>query len=320
MATSSIHTITVTATNLIKSSLRAIGAIATSETPSSAETEDAIESLNYLIKSMEGPPNFLHPGMRMWQRESGLLTLVADQSTYSLKPASLVFTSGGTYTVSPGDTITGATSGATAIVEKVTLTGGTWAGGDAAGTLSVYGQSGTFEAENLNVGSNSNVATIAADASGPDLDIQIPLEILTAVLRHTTSNSDTPMTVMNLEQYQAIGNKSSTVTPTALYYEKRLDEGKIYLDGKVSTSAASAYKISFVYRQPIEIIDAQGDEFDIETNYSRALKWALAKELSPEYGKPISRDIKDLAAESLALAQTFQPEDGDYHFEPGRDE
>jgi hypothetical protein len=233
MATSSVHTITVTATELIKGTLRVIGAIATGETPPDSDVADAIEALNYLIKNMEGPPNFLQPGMRMWQRESGLLTLVSTQGEYSLKPASLAYTGGGTYTIVPGDTITGATSGATATVESLTLTSGTWAGGNAAGTLSIYGQSGTFEAENLNVGSNSNVATIAADASGADLDILPPLEILTAVLRHTTSNSDTPMTVMNLEQYQAIGNKSSTVTPTALYYEKRLTEGKIYLDGKV---------------------------------------------------------------------------------------
>jgi hypothetical protein len=125
---------------------------------------------------------------------------------------------------------------------------------------------------------------------------------------------------MNLEQYQGIGNKSSNVTPTAYYYEKRLDEGKLYFNGKVSTAAASAYKVSFVYRQPIEIINSQTDEFEIETSYYRMLKWALAKELSPEYGKPITPDLKELAAESLALAQTFQPEDGDYHFEPGRDE
>jgi hypothetical protein len=308
MATSSVHTITVTATNLIKSSLRAIGAAATGETPEAPEIIEAIEALNYLIKNMEGPPNFLQPGMRMWQRESGLLTLVANQSSYSLKPTSLVFTSGGTYTVSPGDTITGATSAATAIVEKVTLSSGTWGGGDAAGTLTIYGQSGTFQAENLNVGSNSNVATIAADSSGGDLDIQIPIEILTAVLRHTTSNSDTPLEPLTLEQYQAIGNKSSSVTPTAYYYEKRLTEGKLYLNGQVSTAAASAYKISFVYRQPLEVIDAQADELDIETSYYRALKWALAKELSPEYGKPITPDIRELAAESLALAQTFQPE------------
>jgi hypothetical protein len=319
MATSSVHTITVTASDLIKAGLRVIGAIAQGETPSDNEYQHAIDALNYLIKNLEGPPNFLRPGMRMWQRETGLLTLVADQDSYSLKPASLAFTSGSTEIV-PGDTITGATSAATAIVETVSVTSGTWGGGNAAGTLTTYGQSGTFEAENLNVGSDSNVATIAANSSGGDLDIQIPLEILTAVLRHTTSNSDTPLTPMLLEEYQAIGNKASNVTPTKYYYEKRLDEGKLYLDGDVSTAAAAAYKISFVYRQPLEVITAQGDDIDIESSLYRFLKFKIGMELAPEYGRKITPDVKDLTAEALAEAQTFQPEDIDIHFEPGRDE
>lgn len=73
----------------------------------------------------------------------------------------LAFSSGGTYTVAIGDIIVGATSGATANVFDVELTSGSWAGGDAAGNLWLNAQTGTFSAENLNVGSNSNVATSA---------------------------------------------------------------------------------------------------------------------------------------------------------------
>lgn len=75
------------------------------------------------------------------------------------------FTSGGTYEIVAGDTITGATSGATAVITKVILTSGTWAGGTAAGRLFFASQTGTFQAENLNVGANLNVATIAGDSS-----------------------------------------------------------------------------------------------------------------------------------------------------------
>jgi hypothetical protein len=77
----------------------------------------------------------------------------------------LAFTSGGTYEVVVGDTITGATSSATATVFDVELTSGTWAGGTAAGNLWLNSQSGTFQAENLNVGANTNVATIAGDST-----------------------------------------------------------------------------------------------------------------------------------------------------------
>ncbi len=70
------------------------------------------------------------------------------------------YTSGGTYQVLFGDTITGATSGATAVIVAVNLNNGSWAAGTAAGTLRWSTQTGVFTAENINVGVNTNVATI----------------------------------------------------------------------------------------------------------------------------------------------------------------
>lgn len=75
----------------------------------------------------------------------------------------VAFTSGGTYEIAEGDTITGGTSGETATVERVQVTSGSWAGGDAAGYLTLSGPSGAFQAEDLDVGANANVATIGAD-------------------------------------------------------------------------------------------------------------------------------------------------------------
>ena len=80
----------------------------------------------------------------------------------------LSFTSGGTYEIKKGDTVTGATSGKTMLVNFVRVTSGSWAGGDAAGRLLGTPSATGFTAENLNVGSNLNVATIAADATTTD--------------------------------------------------------------------------------------------------------------------------------------------------------
>lgn len=77
----------------------------------------------------------------------------------------LSFTSGGTYVLAEGDTITGATSAATAVVTRVVLESGSFAAGTAAGRVVFASQTGTFQAENLNVGANLNVATIAGDSS-----------------------------------------------------------------------------------------------------------------------------------------------------------
>ena len=81
----------------------------------------------------------------------------------------VAFTSGGTYGIAEDDVITGATSSATATVKRIILDSGTWAGGDAAGTLVLYSQTGTFVSETLNVGANINVATIGANSAATTL-------------------------------------------------------------------------------------------------------------------------------------------------------
>lgn len=77
----------------------------------------------------------------------------------------LAFTSGGTDEIVEGDTITGATSGATAVITRVVLTSGTWAAGTAAGKFIFASQTGTFQAENLDVGASPNLATIGGNSS-----------------------------------------------------------------------------------------------------------------------------------------------------------
>lgn len=74
----------------------------------------------------------------------------------------LAFTSGGVHEVVVGDTIVGATSTKTAVVDYIHLTSGAWSTGDAAGILMISSASGAFAAENLNVGADLNVASIAA--------------------------------------------------------------------------------------------------------------------------------------------------------------
>lgn len=95
----------------------------------------------------------------------------ADQSyTYELSYASihpkagiaLNFTSGGgtNKDIDPGDTITGETSAATGVVRYVLLTSGSWAGGDAIGTLILSATTGVFADETVKIGTTLDVATV----------------------------------------------------------------------------------------------------------------------------------------------------------------
>ena len=81
----------------------------------------------------------------------------------------IAFTGGGTYVIEEQDTVTGDSSGATAVVERVQVTSGSFSGGDAVGFLKLSGQTGTFISENLDVGGNLNVATIAGDSTAVTL-------------------------------------------------------------------------------------------------------------------------------------------------------
>lgn len=82
--------------------------------------------------------------------------------------SSLAFTSGGTYEIRQGDTITGHDSAATLVVSFVRVTSGSWAGGDAVGTI-IGDVTGIFIAEDLNVGANVHVATIAGAPVAADV-------------------------------------------------------------------------------------------------------------------------------------------------------
>ena len=77
----------------------------------------------------------------------------------------LSFTSGGTTEIAEGDTIDGLLSGASADVDRVVLTSGSWAGGDAAGKFILSNQSGTFQAEGVEVSGSGDLATIAGDST-----------------------------------------------------------------------------------------------------------------------------------------------------------
>ena len=98
----------------------------------------------------------------------------ATAAMYSAQPAGwtivnlgreLAFTSGGTYELKQGDTITGETSGATAFVTRVSIQTGNFAAGTAAGVINFLVQTGTFVAETIKVGLNLNVANIAGNST-----------------------------------------------------------------------------------------------------------------------------------------------------------
>lgn len=153
--------------------------------------------------------------------------------------------------------------------------------------------------------------------SGGDLNIQVPVEIMSVLLRDTDGN-DVPLDEMTLGEYEAIPNKTNTGTPAKYMYEKRLTEGVLYLDIVPSDITDT---IQLLYRQPLELIENETQEFDIEPHLYRALKFNLAVDVwmmfSP--GIAVPQSIVSMAGSSLALAQTFYPNNINVYFIPDSD-
>lgn len=313
MAQSGNADYTVTAGDLIYDALEDLGVVAPGDTPSSEDSARALRALNLLIKQWAGGPKPMCPSMKLWKRKHLTLDLTANEK-YTIKLRRLTFTSGGTTAIAVGNTITGATSTATAKVMSVELSSGAWADGDAAGEFIIESQDGTFQSENLNVGATLNLATIAANSSqyGP------PLDILEAV-RRNSSGEDTPMTKMTLAEYMAIGDKDASGTPGRYYTEMRKDEFILYLDYKPSVTTDN---FVMVVQLPIEDLDSLTNNLDMPREWLRTAKFNIEQDLLPKYpsSKDRAKSVVSLAGQSIAIANTFEPEDVVVFFEPDKED
>jgi len=115
----------------------------------------------------------------------------------------ITFTSGGTYEPKPGNVVTGVTSGKTAVVVSTVLSSGTWAGGNAAGTITYKSASGTFTAEEkISIVNNLGVtqADVLTHAVSDLVDFELADTVtLTAAAWNSTWGTVSPADNTNAE-------------------------------------------------------------------------------------------------------------------------
>lgn len=153
--------------------------------------------------------------------------------------------------------------------------------------------------------------------SGGDLNTDPAVDILGITLVDTDSN-EVPLAPMLMEDWETITNKTDTGDPTRYYYERQWDAGYLYLDFVPSDTTKT---LDITYLRPLQDIDSATDELDFPQQYYRVIKWGLANELIPDYGVTGERAgrVERLAAQALATAATYYPEEADVYFQPGKD-
>jgi hypothetical protein len=151
---------------------------------------------------------------------------------------------------------------------------------------------------------------------------QRPVEIVTALLRDITV-TDTPLTRMTVEQYEALPTKvtpGNTQDPTAWYYEPRLvnNAGRFYIDCVGAQDPTK--RIHVVYLRQVQDFTNPGDNPDFPQEWFNHLAWSLSLACHGMFDIDWTQGMQ--AAYSVAVqpareqspavtAAYFQPDDDD---------
>jgi len=145
----------------------------------------------------------------------------------------------------------------------------------------------------------------------PDFNTVRPEQIIGAYIR--SGNYDYPVKIIDERAYRNISNKSTEGRPGQLWYNAGAPNGTIYL----WYTPGSDYPLWITsvkpFTEPTNLAENLLNVTEIPRNYHNALKWNLAFELGPEYGKEPSATIIKRAKEtedkiiSLNAARRVQP-------------
>lgn len=158
--------------------------------------------------------------------------------------------------------------------------------------------------------------TLVANQSTYTLTTPKPLKVFQAWNRTTSSKIDVPMRLITKEEYNRLGNKTTSGNPIQAYYDPRRDNGILYVFPVPTSTEASNNTIKLVYQAPYEDFDVSTDTPDFPQEWYDAITYGLACRLAPEYGLPIP-DRKTLWQEMTIIKQdalNFGLEEGSIYF------
>jgi hypothetical protein len=137
------------------------------------------------------------------------------------------------------------------------------------------------------------------DQIRPDHFARDPLGIV-------VDGAESPLTVLfETEWAMLVPWKDSPPTgsnqiPTQAYIDAALPRRNVLFD---PIPTAPSLSVAIYYRAPLEAFADLSTQYDLPKGYARALRYALAMELCPEFGRPLTPDLVELAGVSLAAIQ-----------------
>lgn len=279
-----------TANELILGALKRINVYAPGESLAQDDAQDALDVLNDMLDSWSTDD------ASVFCIVENVLTFVAGQYQYTVgNPLST-------------NTFTGTLVSGTPTISGVTVPTDLIARGDVFGTTTGVPTGATILSFNSGAGTVTMSVNATATVATPqvftytvpgDFKIARPLRVFDSFTRITTSGTsglDYPIEVVSQERYNEIGYKGiSAPWPIAMWYNPTMPLGNLYFYQNPSGSGS----LHLLTDTILTNLTTLTQNVVLPQGYARWIKWALAKELAPEYGKGWSQTMENNWKEAM---------------------
>lgn len=291
---------------IIKASLRKIGAIASGETPDNNTIQDAADQLNIMVKAWNAT------GIHIWTEEEATLFMQPSQVSYTLGGTTTDHIAWGGYAYTTVSVVAAAGASTITVASTSGIVNGYKIG------IGLNG--GTIQWTTVNgapVGSAVTLAAATTDSvsvGNPvfvyQTDISRPLRVVSGRRFNFSSNIDTPLIPLSRIDYRNLPNKTNTGTATQFFYDPRggANNQGIMFVWPAPLSAQDGIK--FTWYRPLQDFNASGNIPDLPTEWLDAIIWSLAVKLAPEYDCAPQRYqmIQEQAAQAMDLVMGWDRE------------
>jgi hypothetical protein len=323
MTSSNSYNFSVTRDNLITDALLYIGAIAESETPTSAAVSEAARLLNMIVKLRAAD------GMPLWALKRA--TILPETGVSSMNTTGHIVSSYVNTTISVDE------ASAQTVLSVTSSTGMT--AGDQVGIEMDDGTMHWTTIVSVDSSTQITVTTAIDDEAGSGNQvfsytastarIARPLRVLDANMLNVDSDSSWEITTEERSDYFNLGNRTTEGTPNRIYYDATLGDattdptssstwyGTFYIYPRFD---GGDHVIEFTYQRPFQDFDAAGDHPDFPQEFYLPIMLELAALSGAKYGLPLDerkalhQEAKMYREEALATVAPegslfLQPED-----------
>jgi hypothetical protein len=288
--TSGTYGYSQSAFKLISGALRLCSAIADEETPTSAMAENAMDSLNAMVKGWQAS------GIHVWAEEECILFLQPGQAQYQMgigSPDNVCLYRD--YVQS--SLITTANAGVMSVVMAST------AGLSSGAFVGFQLDAGTNFWTTVNLVSSGNVITLNAPLPSQATSGAITFGYVTPLMRPLrvpegrrflySSKIQTPLIVMSRLDYDYLPNPYNTGVITQYFYDPHMGDGAytnaVGFMNVWPTPVDYTNAMRFVAQRPLQDFATLANIPDFPAEWLAALRWNLATEIAPEYDVPADR-------------------------------